>query len=320
VFNTVLLIVMLVATVVALVIGVKFKAQAKAIAEDPAVSRYDQRDARTGYITAFSISGGLAVMLLFLGWISCVTVIGATEVGVPIAFGKVGEPMNPGFHVVAPWKSVETYPTRPKTVELSGDETIIARTADAGQMRVEVAVRWKVDPSRAKDLYLQVRTGDDERISNDVVEKNLRQAVNEVYSRTANLDAINDRQQMAADIQAQLNEQLERYGIGIEDVNIRSVEPDEKTADTISQYARQQQATRIAEEAKRTAEIEAQRRLIEAEGLRTAADTLKDVTPGEAEILCQQAWERQQAKATDAGQNLYTTPCGSGSSVGILAK
>jgi regulator of protease activity HflC (stomatin/prohibitin superfamily) len=133
-------------------------------------------------------------------------------------------------------------------------------------MQVEVAARWKVLPADAKNLFMQVRTGDDDRISQDIVVKNLRQAVGSVYSVTGNLDALNDRTKTTQAIKDQLQEQLTAYGIQIEDVNLRSVEPDEKTANTIALYASQQQATRIAEEAKKTATIESQRRLIEAQG------------------------------------------------------
>lgn len=271
---------------------------------------YDaRRTTRTSIIVAVT-TGIIAVAFLFIGTFRTV---GATEVGIPVSFGTVGEPLNPGIHFVAPWVNVETYPTRPVTVELAGDSKIVARTGDAGQMAVEVAARWKVDPTRARDLYLQVRTGDDERISNEIVTKNLRQAVGQVYSVTGNLDAINDRTKVTQEIKDQLTEQLAAYGITVEDINLRSVEPDEKTAATIAAYASQQQATRIAEEAKKTAEIEAQRRLIEANGLQAAADAVNSVSDAQAAILCMQVWQQTVAKAIEAGQPVYTSPCGGAS-------
>jgi regulator of protease activity HflC (stomatin/prohibitin superfamily) len=191
-------------------------------------------------------------------------------------------------------------------VELAGDEKIVARTADAGQMGVEVAARWKVDPAKAKELYMQVRTGDDDRISQDIVVKNLRQAVGQVYSVTGNLDALNDRTKTTEAIKQQLDEQLTKYGIVIEDVNLRSVEPDEKTANTIALYASQQQATRIAEEAKKTATIEAQRRLIEAQGLESAARAVSGISQEEAAVLCIQVW---QQTVTNSNTPVYTSPC-----------
>lgn len=267
-----------------------------------------------GKFVAWLFAGLTVVGLGF----TTVTIVKATEVGVPVALGKVGAPLGSGVHLVTPWTRVESYPIRPVAVELAGDSTILARTSDAGQMRVEVATRWQVDPAKAADLYLQVRTGDDEFISESLVVKNLRQAVGVVYSRTPNLEAVNDRENVALQIQEQLQKQLDSYGVIVEDVNLRSVEPDEKTADTISQFARQQQATRIAEEGKKTAKIEAQRRSIEAKGLKRAARVFASVSPAQADVLCQQAWERMQAKALEAGNTLYTSPCGTGGATRLV--
>jgi regulator of protease activity HflC (stomatin/prohibitin superfamily) len=249
----------------------------------------------------------ISVLLVMVGMVKSV---GPTEVGVPVSVGQVGEPLDPGLHMAALWTTVETYPTRPVVVELSGDSRVQARTADAGQVNVEVAARWMVDPARAKDLYMQVRTGDDEAISQDLVVKNLRQAVGSVYSRMGSLVALNDRAKVTQEVRQALAEQLSPYGIVVEDVNLRSVEPDEKTAAVVARRANQQQETQIAIEAKKTAEIEAQRREIEARGLKRASAALRGLTPAEAALLCQQTWERAVAKTTDAGLALYTSPCG----------
>lgn len=249
-----------------------------------------------------------------------VRILAPTDVAIPITFGSIGEPMGPGgVHVVAPWTDLESYPTRGYTVELSGDSRILSRTADAGQMQVEIATRWAVDPKKAKTLYTQTRTGDEAAISELIVAKNLRQAVGEVFSRTTNLTALNNRNSTTADISDQLQEQLDPYGIDVVDVNIRSVEPDEATATVIGKYAQQQQATRIAEEAKKTAEIEAQRRVIEAQGLKDAAKTSAGITADEADIICLQVWQQTVSKAIEAGVPVYTNPCGNGADVSVIA-
>jgi regulator of protease activity HflC (stomatin/prohibitin superfamily) len=258
------------------------------------------------------------VLFLIVGAASTVKLVGPTEVGVPVSFGSVGTPIQSGVNFTAPWVEVETYPTRPVTVELSGDQRILARTADAGQMQVEVAARWKVLPADAKNLFMQVRTGDDDRISQDIVVKNLRQAVGSVYSVTGNLDALNDRTKTTQAIKDQLQEQLSAYGIQIEDVNLRSVEPDEKTANTIALYASQQQATRIAEEAKKTATIESQRRLIEAQGLEQSSNAVAGIDADSAKILCMQIWQQVVSKGIESGTPVYTNPCGADGNVSVI--
>lgn len=279
----------------------------------------DRRDAPVKAIGWWTFAIGL-ILTLIVGFFGTVRIVGPTEVGVPVSFGTVGDPIKSGLNVVAPWVDVETYPTRPVTVELSGDQVILARTADAGQMSVEVAVRWKVKPEDAKELFMQVRTGDDDRISQDIVAKNLRQAVGQVYSTTANLDAMNDRTKATVAIKEQLQEQLDAYGIQIEDVNLRSVEPDAATAATISKFSSQQQATRIAEEAKKTATIESQRRLIEAQGLEQAANAVTDIDSDSAKVLCMQIWQQVVSKGIEQGVAIYTNPCGVASDVSVITQ
>jgi regulator of protease activity HflC (stomatin/prohibitin superfamily) len=270
---------------------------------------------RIGFIATYVLAG-VTALLTFL---STFVIVPATEVGVPVAFGHVSEHINPGVHFVAPWSVVDKYPTRPVTVQLTKGEKVIARTADAGQMSVEIAARWRVEAKDAKTLYFQSRTGDINAISDTIVLPNLRQAVGQVYSVTGNLDAISDRERVAEDIRKQLNKQLIHYGILVDSVSMRSVEPDNATAATISQFASQQQATRIAEEAKKTATIEAERRLIEAQGLKQASKATAGMTTAELQTVCMQIWQQVITKGIDKGVSVYTNPC-SNSSTTVIAK
>ena len=245
---------------------------------------------------------------------SSFVVVNATQVGVPVAFGHVGKPLDNGVHFVAPWANVEEYPIRPITVQLTGQNAVIARTADAGQMTVELAARWRVEKQDASTLYYQSRTGDLGAITDNIVLPNLRQAVGQIYSVTGNLDAISNRDKVAEEIRTQLNKQLAVYGITVDTVSMRSVEPDSATASTISQYASQQQATRIAQEATKTATIEAQRRLIEAQGLKAASQAAAGMTPSELQSVCMQVWQQVITKGIDKGVPIYTNPCSSSSS------
>lgn len=268
---------------------------------------------------AFIVGGVALGLTAVVGFFSTFTIVPATEVGVPVSFGHVSNHLNPGVHFVAPWAVVDKYPTRPVTVQLTGNEKVIARTADAGQMSVEIAARWRVEPQDAKTLYFQSRTGDINAISDTIVLPNLRQAVGQVYSVTGNLDAISDRERVAEDIRKQLNKQLTHYGIIVDSVSMRSVEPDNATAATISQFASQQQATRIAEEAKKTATIEAERRLIEAQGLKKSAQAAGGMTSAELQTVCMQVWQQVITKGIDKGVSVYTNPC-SNTSTTVIAK
>jgi regulator of protease activity HflC (stomatin/prohibitin superfamily) len=267
--------------------------------------------------TTSAVFAGLTAVILFF---STFVIVGATQVGVPVSFGKVGQPLDPGVHFVAPWASVEEYPIRPITVQLTGEHKVIARTADAGQMSVEIAARWRVERHSAKELYFQTRTGDINAISENIVLPNLRQAVGQIYSVTGNLDAISDRERVSEEIRIQLNKQLVPYGILIDSVQMRSVEPDEATAHTISLYNSQQQATRIAQEATKTAVVEAERRLIEAKGLEAAGKSVANLTPAQLQVICAQVWQQVVSKGIDKNVVVYTNPCSDAKSLIVNTK
>lgn len=238
------------------------------------------------------------------------TIVKPAEVGVPISFGHLGTPVQPGAHMLAPWTKVETYPTRPLTID---DITVTARTKQAGQIKVTVAARWHVDPEHAADLYKQVRTGDEDKISHQVIDRNLSQAVGTVYNALENGPAVNDRAGATTAIRAELGQLLTPYGIALDDVYIRAAEPDDKTADSLARLAAQERETQIAKERQDTAAAEAQARLIEARGLETAAAAIpRDLTPQQVQALCLQAWERMVKAGISAGVPVYTTCDGSG--------
>ncbi|WNZ06369.1 hypothetical protein [Streptomyces sp. 11x1] len=67
---------------------------------------------RLGAIAA--LAGGA-----FFGIASCVYVVSAYEVGVPVLFGKVGTPMTSGMHLKAPFTDVTSFSTRPVDLNLS---------------------------------------------------------------------------------------------------------------------------------------------------------------------------------------------------------
>lgn len=267
-----------------------------------------------GWYIGAAVATVFAVVSMFMAF----TVnIKATEVGVPITFGKVGEPMKPGFHSKLPWTRVESFPTFAFPVDLVGDGAVAAQTKDAGVMTVALQTRWYVDPNNASKLYLETRTGNENDINVKIVEPNVRQAVNGVVKSRGNLE-FNDLPTdiIREEIQESLTEQLEVYGINVKDVNIRSITPDENVSNSISSFAAEQQKTKTAEQAQKTAVAEAERQKILAQGQKEAAKALGGISSSEAYMICVQTWER----AVAAGNPVYSNPCTGGSPDLIVSK
>lgn len=269
----------------------------------------------TGFGAASWVVAGLLVILTI--WCSVWT-IGANEVGVPKTFGQLGDPIQSGLHLTAPWTDVETLPTRP---ELATTVASI-RTSDAGHAAVRISARWSTDRTNAVELYRQVRTGDEKKIRNDIVLPQIEGAANEYYGSVTNTEAINGSEwsKNATGISAKASARLQRYGITLVDVQIREVNPDQVTSTALAQVAAQQRMTQVAKLSKETAEAQAEQRRAEAQGIHDAAAKLADLSPVQVQLLCLQAAERVMNANQAKGIVTYTTPCAAGGSVGVLAK
>jgi len=255
---------------------------------------------------ATAITSGL--IFLIVGAFTCLTVVGPTEVGIPVSFGRVGDPMTSGLQLKAPWTGVETYPTRPFPV---ADFDVKARTNQGGSVTLATGSRWNVVEANARSTFEQVRTGDEERITNEVVKPALATAIGTVIAKRDNQKATTDRQDLDTELRTAVNEITKKFGIYVSDVFVRSSEPDERTARSIADFAIEQQRTQIAKQAIETAKQQALANQAQAAGLKAAVAQLPNVTPQQAALLCVQTWDRVVSQATQAGQSIYTNPCGS---------
>jgi regulator of protease activity HflC (stomatin/prohibitin superfamily) len=258
-------------------------------------------------LAAFGVFAG-AVAVFFLTWmLSSVTVVQGYQVGVPVTFGvPADKPLTSGIHLVKPWTNVVSYPIRPLP---SPTVALKARTAQGGSVTVGAYARWSVIKQDAKEVYLQVRSGDEDKISNDVVDKLLKQSIGNAVATMSNSDAVSNRPLLEQTLHANLTAALEPYGIQVNTLSVTEAEPDSTTAAAIAQFAAQQRATQIAQEAQATATADAKRRLIAAQGLAAAANAVKGLTPTEVQALCVDLWSQAQSAATNAHVPLYTNPC-----------
>jgi regulator of protease activity HflC (stomatin/prohibitin superfamily) len=239
--------------------------------------------------------------------------VSATEVAVPITFGNVGTPVGPGgLHTKAPWTSIETLPVRPFT--LPEDIQVSARTSQGGNVIARFGARWQVDKNDAGKVYLQVRTGDEEKISKDLVEKSLATAVGNVYVKYDNSTATTSRVQAETEVLAEVNRLLDSYGVNVTQVFLRQVDPDEKTKDSLNRLSAAKNETLIATQKVATATQEALAAAEAAKGAQKAtAEIPNNLTAQQVTLYCAQLWAQAQSDATNKGTTLWTTPCGGAS-------
>ncbi|MFF3316584.1 prohibitin family protein [Streptomyces sp. NPDC003035] len=261
----------------------------------------DTRGLKLGALGAL-IAGAFAM----LG--STLYVVSAYEVGVPVAFGKVGTPMTSGMHVKSPFTNVTTFSTRPVDLNLSDKDVVEVRSSQGGVMEVEVTVKWAVTPAKAVELYRLA--GSEEAIQQRLVYPDSREIVRNVFARyTSEQGYATDREKINAEIGTLIKERLAPRGIDVTAVNLRNVKPSAALQDQIDRKIQQQQATERATEASRTAKAESDRRRIEAEGIARANKILNEsLTDKVLMNQCIDAYKEAAAK-----NPVYAVPCGSGS-------
>ncbi|MFD3941292.1 prohibitin family protein [Streptomyces sp. NPDC058579] len=240
-------------------------------------------------------------------------VVSAYEVGVPVAFGKVGQPMTSGMHVKSPFTDVTTFSTRPVDLNLSDKDVVEVRSSQGGVMEVEVTVKWAVTPSKAVELYRLA--GSEELIQTRLVYPDSREIVRNVFARyTSEQGYASDREKINAEIGTLIKERLAPRGIDVTAVNLRNVKPSAALQTQIDRKIQQQQATERATEAARTAKAESDRRRIEAEGIARANKILNEsLTDKVLANQCIEAYKEAAAK-----NPVYAVPCGSGTGTPVI--
>ncbi|MFJ8104924.1 prohibitin family protein [Streptomyces sp. NPDC096132] len=252
---------------------------------------------------ALSAVGGV-----LFGIFSCVHVVSAYEVGVPVTFGKVGEPLTSGIQFKSPFTDVTSFSTRPVDLNLYDKDVVEVRSSQGGVLYADVTIKWAVVPAKAIDLYRLA--GNAEGVQARLVLPDSREIIRNVFAKhTSEEGYASAREQIGAEIADSVRQRLAPRGIDVTAVNLRNVRPSDKLQDQIDKKIQQEQATERSLEAARTAKAEAERKRIEAEGIARANKIIeKSLSDKVLYNQCLEAY-KEAAKANP----VYAVPCGTDS-------
>ena len=173
---------MLVFGFVLLVIGVFMRVGAVAV-------RADSARPIGGALRGLSLVAIALGVIVMLG--STIVVIGPGSVGVRHAFGYVDPvALNSGINFVAPWSSVERFSVREEQYPTSDrPEEIDALSREQMGMKVDIALRWQIDPQQAPGIFKEIG-GEDQihaavrnAIRNGVRDGMVQFAINDIAER-----------------------------------------------------------------------------------------------------------------------------------------
>jgi prohibitin 1 len=239
-------------------------------------------------LVGLAVAAFIFVILLF----SAVTRVGTGHVGVLTLFGKVtGETLGEGIHVINPLKTNNEMSIQTQTIK----ESASVPSSEGLMMSLDTSLIYHLNPDQAAQVFQKI--GAD--YENVVVEPTLRSAIREsTASHTANALYTGEREMVAKQIFEQVNEQLTKRGLTVENVLLRDIQLPAtlKAAIEAKQQAEQESLAMNFRLQKETQE--AQRKRIEAAGVRDFQQIVaQGITPSLLE------W-----KGIEATENLAKSP------------
>src|SRR6056297_507074 len=221
---------------------------------------------------SFVLQGALtftAVGLLFLFVViaavwQAVEIVDATEKKALTVFGEYRKLLEPGINFIPPFVSqTHAFDMRTQTLDVPRQEAI---TRDNSPVTADAVVYIKV--MDAKKAFLEV--DDYKRAVSNLAQTTLRAVIGDMELD----DTLNKRQEINARIRKELDEPTDEWGIRVESVEVREVNPSQEVQRAMEQQTgaeRRRRATILEAQGERrsaveTAEGDKQSNIIEAQG------------------------------------------------------
>jgi len=241
---------------------------------------------------SLTLSGVVLALAILSSTLSAsVVVIDASEVGVVfnIFSGTQEEPLMPGLHIVIPYindvyrySTLEQVYTMTKTLgegEVKGDDSLWSPTSEGLQVGVDSSTRYKIDPRKVafvhnnfRHTYIQVLVRPSIR---SIVRQHVSQhTVTEVYG--------SKRAEIQQEVTSDLRKRFAEGGLLLLSFDIRNVNFTKDYATSIEKKQIAQQDAERMQFVLQKERQEADRKKIEAEGVKQAAIARAQ---GEAEAL-----------------------------------
>jgi regulator of protease activity HflC (stomatin/prohibitin superfamily) len=199
---------------------------------------------------------GLLLGLIFF-FISVTTSVSTRNVGVVTSFGKPDGELNPGLHMIWPWKNVTEFPATIQSDSHDGKDCISVRIANQSIACVDVTVQWRINDKEVDSLYQDYKSF--EHVRDNVVTRQLQNALNIVFSTYNPLASLNSNGQssislpkLAQQVQADLTTAVDNR-VHILTVLIPLIHHDDATQAKLQQYQAAIADTRIAQQKELTA-------------------------------------------------------------------
>jgi regulator of protease activity HflC (stomatin/prohibitin superfamily) len=205
---------------------------------------------------------GVVALVLIILFFSAITRVESGHVGVLTLFGRVtGEVLPEGIHLINPFKTSNEMTIRTQEIK----ESASVPSSEGLVMNLDTSLIFHLDSTKAADVFQKIGPN----YVDVLIEPNLRAAIREsTASHTANALYTGEREMVAKQIDDQLEGKLGSRGLVVEAILLRDIQLPAtlKTSIEAKQQAEQEALAMSFRLQKETQE--AQRKRIEAEGVR----------------------------------------------------
>ncbi|MGL5345873.1 MAG: prohibitin family protein [Peptostreptococcaceae bacterium] len=234
-----------------------------------------------------SIAIPLIIILGMLA-VTCTTTIKQGHVGAVYDRFKKGiqnYTLSEGLNFKAPWQSVNQFPVSIETVYMSKDtregskedESILISCND-GSLSADLTFSYRFKSEDVPKVQKQYRGKDGQEIMNSVLRGQLRSWISEVTKNYSTMEVhLTKKEVVNEKLTEHLNKKAKKYGVLFENVSLAETRASKEVQEAIEkrqQISQEVEQQRLqlekAEIAKQAAQLEAERKIIQAEGEKKA--------------------------------------------------
>lgn len=209
---------------------------------------------RWPFLVGAGVVGAIAVISLFA---SMATVVSTRNIGIVTTFGRPNDELSNGFHLVAPWQDVTEMDGAIQLQKFEADKAMQVRLGNNSTAAANVTIQWRLDPAATPSLFMDYRTFDG--IRENLVDKELQVAMNSEFAKFDPLAPGSSDGAPLVDISHKVEQDVQKAvgkRIEIQKVFVPLVSYDGQTQDRINALNVEKANTRVAEQAKLTAQAQ----------------------------------------------------------------
>jgi regulator of protease activity HflC (stomatin/prohibitin superfamily) len=222
------------------------------------------------------------VVLLFLTVFVSGATVQAGHVGVLLTFGRVSPGvLEPGFHLIVPMaQRIVQVDTR---VLPHAFKEIEAASREYQTVRLTGTMNYHLQSAQAAELYQTVGLD----FADKVIDPAFNDFIKEVVPRYAVTEILVRRDEIRTTARTMLGQNLERYGIVVDDIYISNISFSKDYQDAIERKQTAQQNVETEQQLLAQKEIQAQQAIVEARGRAEARVTTADGDARSNELLAE---------------------------------